>query len=352
MKAARNIGLATCLITALKTIRSACKIMKTAPIQKLEKHSHCLDIENLGFERARKILKRAHVFSLQDSGRGLDHKTAKALNGKVILNLFFENSTRTRLSFDMAALRLGGQTMTMAVAQSSLNKGESMNDTLATLGALNPDAVIIRSGDYNAPRFAAQILDCPVINAGDSWRAHPTQALLDALTVAQTKGRTDDFDFSGLTVAICGDIAHSRVARSNATLLQGLGAEIRIVAPDYFMPKPNDFEGCSRYETLDDGIKDVDFVMMLRVQKERFEEHGSLYSEEDFSAGFGLSEERLEAFAPKAFVMHPGPVNRDIEIEDSLTDDPQRSLILKQVENGVPTRMAVLENCLLENTNA
>lgn len=260
-----------------------------------------------------------------------------ALRGKVILSLFFENSTRTRVSFEMAAKRLGADVVNWDIGASSLKKGESFDDTIKTLNAMRPDAIVIRHSEYGTPDYVAKLVDCPVVNAGDSWREHPTQALLDALTVEQAHGGIE-----GLKVAICGDIAHSRVANSNMILLRRMGASVHAVAPPALMPAKFPAAGVQAFESLEEGIRDCDVVMMLRLQKERMQE-GMIGSDIEYFKKFGLTHERLTLAKPGASVMHPGPMNRGVEIADDVADDPTRSLILKQVENGVPTRMAVLE---------
>lgn len=295
---------------------------------------HLLDIESLGPGAAEKIMDRAEAWAAAlDAGK----KIEPVLAGKVFFNLFFEESTRTRMSFELAAKRLGAETVNFASQTSSLKKNESYYDTLANLAAMRPDGVILRHSEYNAPRFAAGIFKCPVINAGDSWRAHPTQALLDALTMRQIKGK-----IAGLTVAICGDIAHSRVARSNYVLLTRLGATVRIVAPPMLMPQEKEFVNAQRCETLEDGIKGADIIMMLRLQKERMQA-GMIDSDSAYFKAYGLNPERLALAKPDVYVMHPGPMNRGVEISDEVADDPQKSLILKQAALGVPVRMAVLE---------
>ena len=263
-----------------------------------------------------------------------------ALRGKVVLSLFFENSTRTRVSFEMAAKRLGAQVINWDIEESSLKKGESFDDTIKTLNAMGPDAIVIRHSEYGAPDYVAKLVNRPVINAGDSWREHPTQALLDALTIEQARGGIE-----GLRVAICGDIAHSRVAHSNMILLRKMGAEVHAVAPPALLPEKFPVEGVRVFSTLEEGIAGCDIVMMLRLQKERM--HDSMIGTDiEYFRKFGLTHERLALAKPGALVMHPGPMNRGVEIADEVADDPERSLILKQVANGVPVRMAVLEMLL------
>ena len=291
---------------------------------------HLPDIESLTNDQLEQILNRAQEFA--------EGGTSDALKGKIILNMFLEDSTRTRISFEMAALRLGASVVNFNAGSSSKNKGETDSDTFQTLNAYNPDAVILRSVEYNAPRFAMTQFNCPVINAGDSWRAHPTQALLDALSLRQALGK----DLTGKTIAICGDIAHSRVASSAHAILSRLGMQVRIIAPELLMPKPSNYEGAERFTTMDEGLQGVDAIMMLRIQKERMAE-GFSGSDIDFFVDYGLTQDRLKLCNDGAVVMHPGPMNRGVEIADDVADDPHRSLILNQVANGIHARMAVLE---------
>lgn len=295
---------------------------------------HVLDIESLGPGVVETLLDRAEYWA-----KALENKkTIEAkLTGRIFLNLFFENSTRTRISFEMAAKRLGAKVINFSTNTSSMKKDESYYDTLANLAAMEPDGVILRHSEYNAPRFAAEIFECPVINGGDSWRAHPTQALLDALTIKRVKAKIE-----GLNIAICGDVTHSRVARSNYILLNRLGANVRIVAPASLMPADKEFSKAARFDNLEAGIADADIIMMLRLQKERMTE-GMIDSDANYFHSFGLTPERLTKAKPDVYVMHPGPINRGVEIADEVADDPVRSLILKQTALGVPVRMAVLE---------
>ncbi len=290
---------------------------------------HMPDIESLSDADIHAILDKAQTYC--------EGTYEQSLKNKIIFNIFMEDSTRTRMSFEVAAKRLGAEVVNFGSSGTSLKKGETHADTFQTLNAYAPDAVVLRSSEYNAPRFAMTQFDAPVINAGDSWRAHPTQALLDALTLRQAKG-----DLKGLTVAICGDIAHSRVARSNYELLSRLGVSVRIIAPEMMMPKPSEFAMARRYTDMAEGLVGVDCVMMLRIQKERMSE-GFMGSDIDFFIDYGLTQERLSLCAKDVVVMHPGPMNRGVEIADDVADDPHRSLILKQVKNGVPTRMAILD---------
>jgi aspartate carbamoyltransferase catalytic subunit len=290
---------------------------------------HLPDIESLSDEQIHILLNKAQKYC--------DGSVEPTLQGKIIFNIFLEDSTRTRMSFEVAAKRLGAEVVNFGSGGSSLKKGETFSDTFETLNAYSPDAVVIRASEYNTPRFAMTVFKSPIINAGDSWRAHPTQALLDALTLKQTKGKLE-----GLTIAICGDIAHSRVARSNYELLHRLGMTVRIIAPELLMPKPTEFEQAKRFTTMEDGLKNVDVVMMLRIQKERMSD-GYNGTEHDFFIDYGLTQDRLRLCHEDVVVMHPGPMNRGVEIADDVADDPRRSLIFKQVANGVPMRMAVLD---------
>jgi aspartate carbamoyltransferase catalytic subunit len=286
-----------------------------------------LSIDSLNDDQVATILDRAErFFAANRAGRSGD-----ALAGKIIFNVFYENSTRTAMSFATAAHRLGASAISLSVEHSSVRKGETVEDTARTLNAMRPDALVIRHRENGAPAAVALIMDSPVINAGDGTNEHPTQALLDALTIRHHFGKIE-----GLRVAICGDIKHSRVARSNAKLLPRLGAEVRLAGPPGLMP-----DGVPQL-SVDEAIAGADVVMMLRVQRERLEgDFGDAPGE--FLALYGLTAERLESAAPDAVVMHPGPMNRGVEIESAIADDPQRSLIALQVEMGVAVRMACLE---------
>ncbi len=296
---------------------------------------HLLGIDELGVDQITEILDLAQYYA--DAVDRGDWDKEK-LKDKVVMTLFFENSTRTVTSFNFAALRLGAELINWNARVSSLKKNESFNDTIDTLGAMMPDAVVIRHSEYGAPIKVAERIDCPVINAGDSYRAHPTQALLDALTMVQEKG-----SLKGLNIAICGDISHSRVANSNAHLLTKMGANLRFVAPQFFKPEKMPAEGISFYDTLEEGIRDCDVVMMLRVQKERIKNGNKIPDDATYFKDYGLTHERLKVAKPDVMVMHPGPMNRGIEISDELASDPKYSRMTKQVENGVYTRMAVLD---------
>jgi aspartate carbamoyltransferase catalytic subunit len=286
-----------------------------------------LSIDSLSDEQIAAILDRAdHFFAENRAGRSGD-----GLAGKIVFNVFYENSTRTAMSFATATHRLGASAISLSVEHSSVKKGETLEDTARTLNAMRPDALVIRHRENGAPAAVALIMDAPVINAGDGTNEHPTQALLDAAAIRHRFGRID-----GLKVAICGDIRHSRVARSNAKLLPRLGAEVRLAGPPELMP-----DGIPQL-SVDEAIDGADVVMMLRVQRERLEEDlGDAPGE--FLSRYGLTAERLARAASGAAVMHPGPMNRGVEIDSLIADDPERSLITLQVEMGVAVRMACLE---------
>jgi len=259
------------------------------------------------------------------------------LSGLTLINAFFENSTRTLLSFEIAGKRLGADVVNMAVGQSSVKKGETLIDTAVTLNAMRADMIVIRHQSSGAVQLIADKVDCPVLNAGDGRHEHPTQALLDALTIRRRKG-----GIAGLTVAICGDILHSRVARSNILALTALGAEVRVVAPATLMPAAIERLGALPFSNFDAGLDGADVVMMLRLQNERMD-GAYLPSPREFHALYGLTPERLERAAPDALVMHPGPMNRGVEITSNVADHPTRSAITEQVEMGVAVRMACLD---------
>jgi aspartate carbamoyltransferase catalytic subunit len=286
-----------------------------------------LSIDSLADAQIAVILDRAdHYFAANRQGR-----CSQALAGRIVFNAFYENSTRTAMSFATAAHRLGASVVSLSVEHSSMKKGETLEDTARTLNAMRPDALVIRHRDNGAPAAVALIVDAPVINAGDGTNEHPTQALLDAATIRHHFGRLE-----GLNVAICGDIGHSRVARSNARLLPRLGAHVKLAGPPELMP-----DGIPQL-AIDEAIEGADVVMMLRVQRERLEQElGDAPGE--YLQRYGLDDERLARAAPNAVVMHPGPMNRGIEIESRIADDPTRSLITLQVEMGVAVRMACLE---------
>jgi aspartate carbamoyltransferase catalytic subunit len=288
-----------------------------------------LSIDDLSDDEIATILTEAdRWFAFNRRPRRIDRR----LDGLTVLNAFFENSTRTLLSFEIAAQRLGAQVVTMQVEMSSIKKGETLEDTARTLNAMRPDCLVMRHGSTGAPRAIAGIMDCPVINAGDGTGEHPTQALLDAATLKHRFGRIE-----GLKVAICGDLAHSRVARSNARLLPRLGADVRLAGPPALLPA--DFAGSG---AIDEAVEGADVVMMLRIQRERLEEELN-DAPGEYLARYGLTPERMAKAGPGAVVMHPGPINRGVEIDGNVADDPERSLITLQVEMGVAVRMACLD---------
>jgi aspartate carbamoyltransferase catalytic subunit len=259
------------------------------------------------------------------------------LRGRTLINLFFEDSTRTRTSFELAGKRLGADVINMSVSTSSVSKGETLLDTAATLNAMNCDLLVVRHNQSGAPALLAQKVEASVINAGDGTHEHPTQALLDALTIRRNKGRID-----GLVIAICGDIAHSRVARSNMLLLSMMGNLVRVVGPPTLMPAEIGALGVEVHHDMASGLAGADIVMALRLQKERMTK-GMIPSAREFFAFYGLNAEKLAYAKPDALVMHPGPMNRGVEIDSAVADDPVRSVIKEQVEMGVAVRMAVLD---------
>ncbi|MEY4269029.1 MAG: aspartate carbamoyltransferase catalytic subunit [Pseudomonadota bacterium] len=259
------------------------------------------------------------------------------LRGLTIINAFFENSTRTLLSFEIAGKRLGADVVNMHANQSSVKKGETLIDTAMTLNAMRADAMVIRHASSGAVQLIADKVDCPVLNAGDGRHEHPTQGLLDALTIRRRKGRIE-----GLTVAICGDVLHSRVARSNIIALGTLGAEVRVVGPATLIPPDIDMMGAAAFTSMDAGLDGADVVMMLRLQNERMD-GAFLPSAREFRALWGLTPARLAKAKPDALIMHPGPMNRGVEIDSSVADHPTRSAITQQVEMGVAVRMACLD---------
>jgi len=259
------------------------------------------------------------------------------LRGRTLINMFFEDSTRTRVSFELAGKRLGADVINMSVATSSVNKGETLLDTASTLNAMNCDLLVIRHASSGAPALLAQKLEAAVINAGDGTHEHPTQALLDALTIRRRLG-----GLQGLTVAICGDVLHSRVARSNIFLLGAMGSRVRVVGPPTLIPPAAERLGVEVFHDMAAGLDGVDVVMMLRLQQERMT-RGLVPSAREYFRFYGLDEAKLAHAAPHALVMHPGPMNRGVEIASSVADDPARSVIREQVEMGVAVRMAVLD---------
>lgn len=297
-------------------------------------HRHLLGIQGLTREDIQGLLDLADSYVEQN--RRTNKKTS-VLAGRTQINLFFEASTRTQSSFELAGKRLGADVMNMSVGVSAVKKGETLIDTAMTLNAMRPDLLVIRHGMSGAVGLLARKVDCAVINAGDGSNEHPTQALLDALTIRRRFGRVE-----GLRIAICGDVLHSRVARSNLYLLNALFAEVRLIAPATLLPPHADRLGAQVFTDMREGIKDCDIVMMLRLQKERMS--GSFFpSTREYFRFYGLDPDKLALAAPQAVVMHPGPMERGIEIDSRVADDPERSLIHDQVEMGVSVRMAVLD---------
>jgi aspartate carbamoyltransferase catalytic subunit len=298
------------------------------------RHRHLLGIEGLSPAEIERFLDLADGYV--ELNRQAEKKRS-LLRGRTIINCFFENSTRTRTSFEVAGKRLGADVINMAVAVSSMVKGETLIDTAMTLNAMQPDVLVVRHPESGAVQLLSEKVDCAVVNAGDGSHEHPTQALLDALTIRRRKGR-----LQGLTVAICGDILHSRVARSNIALLNTMGARVRVVAPRTLLPAEIERLGVEAFHDMGAGLADVDIVMMLRLQSERM--HGSFVpSTREYFHFYGLDYDKLRAAKPDALIMHPGPMNRGVEIGSEVADDIDRSLIRAQVEIGVAVHMACLE---------
>ncbi|MFM8700017.1 MAG: aspartate carbamoyltransferase catalytic subunit [Hyphomicrobiales bacterium] len=296
-------------------------------------HRHLLGIEGLSPRDIEILLD--HADQAVEISRQVEKKKT-TLRGRTLINLFFEASTRTQASFELAGKRLGADVMNMSVASSSIKKGETLIDTAMTLNAMRPDLIVVRHHAAGAVQVLARKVDCAVINAGDGAHEHPTQALLDALTIRRNKGR-----IRGLVVAVCGDILHSRVARSNLILLNALGANVRVIGPSTLLPPGIERMGATVFTDMRHGLKDADIVMMLRLQRERM--NGSFVpSIKEYFRFYGLDAEKLAFAKPDALVMHPGPMNRGVEIASEIADGAQ-SLIREQVEMGVALRMAVLE---------
>ena len=296
-------------------------------------HRHLLGIEGLSRAEITGLLDLSEEAS--KLSRQIDKKRDD-LRGRTLINLFFEASTRTQSSFELAGKRLGADVMNMSVSTSSVQKGETLIDTAVTLNAMRPDLLVVRHHAAGAVQLLSQKVDCSVINAGDGSHEHPTQALLDALTIRRHKDHID-----GLVVAICGDILHSRVARSNILLLNTLGARVRVVAPSTLLASGIERLGVEVYTSMWEGLVDADIVMMLRLQRERMAS-SLVPSQREYFHFFGLDYEKLARAKPGALVMHPGPMNRGVEIDSNVADDPQ-SVIREQVEMGVAVRMAVLQ---------
>ena len=295
---------------------------------------HLLGIQDLSISDIKLILSESKKFiSLNRSSS----KKIDVLRGKTQINIFFEPSTRTQSSFELAGKRLGADVMSMNITNSAIKKGETLIDTAMTLNAMHPDIIVIRHQDSGACNLLSQKVNCAVLNAGDGRREHPTQALLDALTIIDRKEKIE-----GLKIAICGDILHSRVARSNIYLLNMLGAEVNIIAPSNLMPNDIERLGVNIFTNMNKGIKDCDIVMMLRLQNERMTS-SFLSSNREYYEYYGLTPEKLENAKKDALIMHPGPRNRGIEIDTHLADDINKSVIKEQVELGVAVRMACLK---------
>jgi aspartate carbamoyltransferase catalytic subunit len=295
---------------------------------------HLLGIEPLAPAEITEILDLADQYVSLNRN---EHKHADVLRGLTQINMFFENSTRTQASFELAGKRLGADVMNMSMQASSIKKGETLIDTALTLNAMHPDLLVVRHPHSGAVDLLAQKVNCAVLNAGDGKHEHPTQALLDALTIRRAKGR-----LHRLSVAICGDIAHSRVARSNIILLGKMENRVRLVGPPTLMPTGIADLGVEVFEDMREGLQDVDVVMMLRLQKERMD-GGFIPSEREYFHRYGLDAEKLAYAKDDAIVMHPGPMNRGVEIDGTIADDINRSVIQEQVEMGVAVRMAALD---------
>ncbi|MCU0837161.1 MAG: aspartate carbamoyltransferase catalytic subunit [Rhodospirillales bacterium] len=298
------------------------------------RHRHLLGIEGLTPPEIILLLDQSERFVEQN--RRADKKQA-LLNGRTIIILFFESSTRTRTSFELAGKRLGADVITMSIATSSVRKGETLIDTAMTLNAMHPDVLVVRHPASGAVKLLSEKVNCAVINGGDGSHEHPTQALLDALTIRRRMGR-----LSGLKVAICGDILHSRVARSNIHLLTTMGAQVRVVAPRTLLPSAVERLGVEVYHDMAQGLAGCDIVMMLRLQTERMQGN-FVPSIREYFHFFGLTYEKLAEASDEALIMHPGPMNRGVEIDSVVADDYGRSVIREQVEMGVAVRMACLE---------
>jgi len=295
---------------------------------------HLLGIDHLSSDDIISILDLAeHYVTLNRQSQ----KRSDALNGLTQINMFFENSTRTQASFELAGKRLGADVMNMEMGASSIKKGETLIDTALTLNAMNPDLLVVRHPNSGAVELLAEKVNCAVLNAGDGRHEHPTQALLDALTIRRAKGR-----LHRLSVAICGDIAHSRVARSNIFLLNKMESRIRLIAPKTLLPSGIDRFGVEIFDDMREGLEGVDVVMMLRLQRERMD-GAFIPSSREYYHRWGLTAEKLAHAKDDAIIMHPGPMNRGVEIDGDLADDLNRSVIQEQVEMGVAVRMAAME---------
>ena len=298
------------------------------------KNKHILSIKDLSIKDINNILVKAERFLNKKN------KKKNSFANKNIINLFFEDSTRTLTSFELAGKQLGASVINMSIATSSIKKGETLIDTAMTLNAMDPDILIVRHNMSGVPYLLSEKVNCSVVNAGDGSNEHPTQALLDALTIKRHKKR-----ISGLEVAILGDVLHSRVARSNIYLLNKLGAKVRVICPPTLLPPNIEDLGVKVFKNLEDGLNNVDIIMVLRIQKERMT--GSFVpSEKEFFKFWGLNRKKLNNAKKNALVMHPGPINRGIEIDSDVADDIGRSLILEQVKLGVAIRMSIIDELL------
>ncbi|MDC3184327.1 aspartate carbamoyltransferase catalytic subunit [Pelagibacteraceae bacterium] len=340
----------------LKAIRSSTgsKILKDAEKIALKYYSSISSKENIKLKRSKNIFKKIHLVETADlTKKEIEHildeskkyitfnkrkiKKINVLEGRTIFNLFFEDSTRTRTSFEVAAKRLGADLINVVVKDSSINKGETLLDTMTTINSMNPDVLIVRHPEEGISKKISEIVDASVINAGDGSHEHPTQALLDALTI---KNKFENF--SKLKIAICGDILHSRVARSNIIILSKLGAKINVIGPKEWLPKSLNKLPVNVYTEMKKGLQNCDIVMMLRIQKERIV--GKIMpNQKTYFKKYGLDYNKLKYAKKNAFVMHPGPMNRGVEIDSKLADDVTRSLIQEQVAMGVAVRMACLD---------
>ena len=297
-------------------------------------HPHLLGIEGLLADDISRLLDLSESYVEQNRQA---NKKRSLLQGRTVINLFFENSTRTRTSFELACKRLGADAINMSVATSAIKKGETLLDTAMTLNAMHPDVLVVRHPHSGAVKLLSEKVTCAVINAGDGSHEHPTQALLDALTIRRRKKR-----LQGLRVAICGDVLHSRVARSNIHLLNTMGASVRVVAPETLLPIDIERMGVERFHNMAQGLEGCDIVMMLRLQHERM--NGSFIpSSKEYFHFFGLDAAKLANAKPDALILHPGPMNRGVEIDSEVADDIGRSASHEQVEMGVAVRMACLD---------
>ena len=307
---------------------------------------HLLGIEGVTVPEIQSLLSRSSYFADVITGKIKDEGIADILGGISVVNLFFENSTRTRVSFEVAAKHLGASVLNLSVSGSSVKKGETLIDTAVTLNAMHPDILVVRHRHAGTPLLLSKHVDASVINAGDGRHEHPTQALLDALTIQRRCGQ-----IAGLKIAICGDVANSRVARSNLYLLGALGADVHFVSPSTLLPAGIEQFGVPVHTDLEAGIEGADIVMMLRLQTERMQGR-EIPSQHEYFNLFGLNTDKLMRAAPNALVMHPGPMNRGVEIDSVIADDAEKSLIYTQVEMGVAARMACLEGLALKKLEA